>query len=47
MKKLSNNKNSDGQKYKYMVFVWNGKNTGASVKSHTLTKGYALDDYLQ
>ena len=38
---------SDTQKYKYMLFVWNGKNSGASVKSQTLTKGYALDEYLQ
>jgi len=38
---------SDSQQYKYMLFVWNGKNSGASVKSQTLTKGYALDDYLQ
>ena len=30
-----------------MLFVWNGKNSGASVKSQTLTKGYALDEYLQ
>lgn len=22
-----------GQKYKYMLFVWNGKNAGASVKA--------------
>jgi len=29
-----------------MLFVWNGKNTGAAVKSQTLTKGYALDEYL-
>lgn len=49
MKKLTNNnnQNSDDQKYKYMLFVWNGKNTGATVKSQTLTKGYALDEYLQ
>lgn len=40
-------KDSSGQKYKYMLFVWNGKNSGASVKSQTLTKGYALDEYLQ
>lgn len=30
-----------------MLFVWNGKNSGPSVKSQTLTKGYALDEYLQ
>lgn len=30
-----------------MLFVWNGKNTGATVKAQTLTKGYALDEYLQ
>ena len=30
-----------------MLFVWNGNNSGASVKSQTLTKGYALDEYLQ
>lgn len=30
-----------------MLFVWNGKSAGASVKSQTLTKGYALDEYLQ
>ena len=29
-----------------MLFVWNGKNSGAAVKSHCLTKGYALDEYL-
>ena len=46
--KSSNSKNSDkSQKYKYMLFVWNGKNTGATVKAQTLTKGYALDEYLQ
>jgi hypothetical protein len=46
----SNGTNSDsgrGQKYKFMLFVWNGKNSGASVKAQTLTKGYALDEYLQ
>lgn len=47
-KQSSNSKNSDkSQKYKYMLFVWNGKNTGATVKAQTLTKGYALDEYLQ
>ena len=30
-----------------MLFVWNGKNSGATVKAQTLTKGYALDEYLQ
>jgi hypothetical protein len=40
-------KQGSSQKYKYMLFVWNGKNSGASVKSQTLTKGYALDEYLQ
>ena len=29
-----------------MLFVWNGKKSGAGVKSQCLTKGYALDDYL-
>lgn len=29
-----------------MLFVWNGKNAGATVKAQTLTKGYALDSYL-
>lgn len=38
---------ADSQKYNYMLFVWNGKNTSASVKSQTLTKGYALDEYLE
>ena len=40
-------KQVQGDKYKYMLFVWNGKNSGASVKSQTLTKGYALDEYLE
>ena len=43
----SSGKDTMGQRYKYMLFVWNGKNAGASVKSQTLTKGYALDEYLQ
>ena len=30
-----------------MLFVWNGKNAGVNVKAQTLTKGYALDEYLQ
>ena len=38
---------ADSQKYNYMLFVWNGKSTSASVKSQTLTKGYALDEYLE
>ena len=41
------NDSGRGQKYKYMLFVWNGKNSGATVKAQTLTKGYALDEYLQ
>ena len=47
-KQSSNSKNSSdkSQKYKYMLFVWNGKNTGATVKAQTLPKGYALDEYL-
>jgi hypothetical protein len=39
--------NEVDEKYKYMLFVWNGKNSGPTVKSQTLTKGYALDEYLQ
>jgi len=38
---------SKSQKFKYMLFVWNGKNAGATIKAQTLTKGYALDEYLQ
>lgn len=41
------NNSADNQKYKYMLFVWNGKNAGATVKAQTLTKGYALDEYLR
>ena len=29
-----------------MLFVWNGKQASATIKSQTLTKGYALDKYL-
>jgi len=43
----SNGSQADGSKYKYMLFVWNGKSAGATVKAQTLTKGYALDEYLQ
>jgi len=30
-----------------MLFAWNGKSAGATVKAQTLTKGYALDEFLQ
>jgi hypothetical protein len=46
-KDISSKQSNDDQRYKYMLFCWNGKNSGASVKSQTLTKGYALDEYLQ
>ncbi len=29
-----------------MIFVWNGKNSGALVKATAITKGYELDDLL-
>lgn len=34
------------QQFKYMIFVWNGKQAGALVKATALTKGYELDDLL-
>jgi hypothetical protein len=37
---------SDQQQFKYMIFVWNGKNAGAMVKAMALTKGYELDGLL-
>ena len=30
-----------------MLFVWSGKQASAQIKAQTLTKGYALDDYLK
>ena len=29
-----------------MLYIWNGKNAQLVVKAQTLTKGYALDEYL-
>ena len=29
-----------------MLYIWNGKNAQPVVKAQTLTKGYALDEYL-
>jgi hypothetical protein len=29
-----------------MLFIWNGKNSGAMVKAMALTKGYELDSLL-
>lgn len=33
-------------KYKYMIFVWNGKQAGAMVKAMAISKGYELDALL-
>lgn len=30
--------------FKYMIFVWNGKQANAMVKASAMTKGYELDD---
>ena len=38
---------SNQQQFKYMIFVWNGKQASALVKAMALTKGYELDDLLQ
>jgi len=38
---------SSPSQYKYLLFVWNGKNASSQVKSQALSKGYALDDYLK
>ena len=39
---------SDGSisEFKYMIFVWNGKQANAMVKASAMTKGYELDDLL-
>lgn len=34
------------QQFKYMIFVWNGKQAGPLVKAMALTKGYELDNLL-
>lgn len=34
------------QQFKYMIFVWNGKQSSAMVKASAITKGYELDDLL-
>jgi hypothetical protein len=34
------------QQFKYMIFVWNGKQAGAMVKAMTISKGYELDSLL-
>jgi hypothetical protein len=37
----------DGRsKFKYMIFVWNGKHAGAMVKAMAISKGYELDGLL-
>jgi hypothetical protein len=33
-------------KFKYMIFVWNGKQAGAMVKAMAISKGYELDSLL-
>lgn len=44
----ANSGGSDGaQTYRFILFVWGGKNASAPVKALTLTKAYALDDYLK
>lgn len=35
-----------GSEFKYMIFVWNGKQASAMVKASAMTKGYELDDLL-
>lgn len=34
------------QQFKYMIFVWNGKQAGAMVKAQAISKGYELDSLL-
>ena len=29
-----------------MIYVWSGKQASANIKAQTLTKGYALQNYL-
>lgn len=45
---LSTQQESDslGSEFKYMIFVWNGKQANAMVKASAMTKGYELDDLL-
>ena len=44
----ANSGGSDGaQAYRFILFVWSGKNASAPVKALTLTKAYALDEYLK
>lgn len=37
---------SDTNSYKYVMFNWSGKSASQPVKAESLTKGYALDEYL-
>jgi len=34
---------TDNNEFKYMIFVWNGKEAPPLVKATTVTKGYELD----
>lgn len=42
----SSDEPQQSQKFKYMIFVWNGKQAGPFSKTAALTKGYDLDDLL-
>lgn len=39
-------KSGSSQQFKYMIFVWNGKQAGAMVKAQAISKGYELDSLL-
>eukprot|EP00347_Sterkiella_histriomuscorum_P011735 403371304 len=43
---IQQSNSSEQQQFKYMIFVWNGKQAGALVKASALTKGYELDELL-
>ena len=42
----STRQQDSNSEFKYMVFVWNGKQANAMVKASAMTKGYELDDLI-
>lgn len=43
---LLSKRQENNTQYKYMLFVWNGKNSSSLVKALAITKGYELDTLL-
>ena len=46
-KEKGSNKAKDSEKLEYMIFVWNGKHTKSILQSHTISRAFEQEDFIQ